>query len=72
MKRQYVAYVNGYEFTVRQLQKKKKPCLIVRTPYEDNVWHKVAEFDSEDVAQWFCACLRDMTTDAGFEDIQPS
>lgn len=72
MKGQYIAYVNDYEFTVKQLPKKKKPCLLVRTPYEDNVWHRVAEFDNEDMAQWFCACLRDMTDESGYDVVQPS
>ena len=55
---------NGYEVIVEHIPQRKKPCLMVK-PDGENVYYKVASFNSEETADWFLTQMQNM-----FEQMQ--
>lgn len=47
----------GIKISIGNLPGRKKPCLYVQI---DNCTYKVASFDSEENAVWFCEILEEM------------
>ena len=52
--------LNGYEVTVEHMPGiRKKPCLMVKMP-DENIYYKVASFNSEETADWFLTQMKKM------------
>lgn len=56
--------LNGYEVVVERIPQRKKPCLMVK-PEGENIYYKVASFNSDDTADWFLTQMMRMFSSSG-------